>query len=471
MVASSSGRIYYKISSWYTLIKFLPFSNKIIPIWQDMLGVKNKTYDESKIKIPFTTKIKIYYNTFKELKNVSKNMDDLNNKFIEINNYFYSNFNDKLTNKEIIKLYSLIKDELLSCWDITLVNDLYSFIFTGLLKKRLNKKKYSNELINDYISGITNIESLKPIKSLIELAYKKDKLNKTEYKKLYEKYISEYGDRNLEELKLESETFRTNHKLLDKKILEYRKDKTKLAHIYNDLNNEEESIIKSDFITKMIAKRAMTGIKNREISRLNRTRIYGMVRSMFLAISNNLVKEKKLSKKEDIFYLTIEEVFNYKKYDLKKIISTRKKDYKMYKALPGYSRLIFTNKEFDKRHKRINKVVKEVEKDVLEGTPTSNGKVSGEALVINDINETYDVKDKILITKRTDPGWVFLLISAKGIIAEKGSILSHTAIISREIKIPSIVGVEDATTIIKTGDYIKMDAHTGRIKILKRGKK
>ena len=471
MVASSSGRIYYKISSWYTLIKFLPFSNKIIPIWQDMLGVKNKTYDDSKIKIPFTTKIKIYYNTFKELKNVSKNMDDLNNKFIEINNYFYSNFNDKLTNKEIIKLYSLIKDELLSCWDITLVNDLYSFIFTGLLKKRLNKKKYSNELINDYISGITNIESLKPIKSLIELAYKKDKLNKTEYKKLYEKYISKYGDRNLEELKLESETFRTNHKLLDKKILEYRKDKTKLAHIYNDLNNEEESIIKSDFITKMIAKRSMTGIKNREISRLNRTRIYGMVRSMFLAISNNLVKEKKLGKKEDIFYLTIEEVFNYKKYDLKKIISTRKKDYKMYKALPGYSRLIFTNKEFDKRHKRINKVVKEVEKDVLEGIPTSNGKVTGEALVINDINETYDVKDKILITKRTDPGWVFLLISAKGIIAEKGSILSHTAIISREIKIPSIVGVEDATTIIKTGDYIKMDAHTGRIKILKRGKK
>ena len=143
----------------------------------------------------------------------------------------------------------------------------------------------------------------------------------------------------------------------------------------------------------------------------------------------------------------------------------------MYKALPGYSRLIFTNKEFDKRHKRINKVVKEVEKDVLEGIPTSNGKVTGEALVINDINETYDVKDKILITKRTDPGWVFLLISAKGIIAEKGSILSHTAIISREIKIPSIVGVEDATTIIKTGDYIKMDAHTGRIKILKRGKK
>lgn len=471
MVASSSGRIYYKISSWYTLIKFLPFSKKIIPIWQDMLGVKNKTYDDTKIKIPFTTKIKIYYNTFKELKNVSKNMDKLNHKFLEINDYFYAHFNNKLSTKQIIKLYTLIKDELLSCWDITLVNDLYSFIFTGLLKKRLSKKKYTEEKINDYISGITNIESLKPIKSLIELAYKKDELTKSEYKLLYDNYIFQYGDRNLEELKLESETFRTNHKLLDKKIKEYRKDKNKLEKIYNDLNTNEKIVIKEDFITRMFTKRAMQGIKNREISRLNRSRIYGMVRSMFLGIGNNFVKEKKLRKKEDIFYLSIEEIFDYKKYDLKKLVSSRKKDYKMFEALPSYSRLIFTNKEFDKRHKKINKIVKEAEKNILEGIPTSNGIVEGKALVIEDVNETYDVKDKILITKMTDPGWVFLLISAKGVIAEKGSILSHTAIISREIKIPSIVGVEDATTIIKTGDYIKMDAHTGKIKILKRGKK
>ena len=470
MVASSSGRIYYKISSWYTLIKFLPFSNKIIPIWQDMLGVKNKTYDDSKIKLSLFTKIKIYYNTFKELKNVSRNMNKLNDKFIDINNYFYTHFNDKLTNKQIIKLYSLIKDELLSCWDITLVNDLYSFIFTGLLKKRLNRKKYNEEKINDYISGITNIESLKPIKNLIELAYKKDKLSKSEYKMLYDNYILEYGDRSLEELKLESETFRTNHKLLDKKIKEYRKDKKKLFTIYNNLIKEKELIIKEDIITKFIAKRAMRGIKNREISRLNRSRIYGMVRSMFLGISKNLVKEKKLRKKEDIFYLTIEEVFNYKKYNLKKIVSMRKKDYKMYQVLPGYSRLIFTNKEFDKRHKKINNIVKDIDKNILEGIATSNGKVEGEALVIEDVNGKYDVKDKILITKMTDPGWVFLLINAKGVIAEKGSVLSHTAIISREIKIPSIVGVEDATTIIKTGDYIKMDANKGIIKILKRSK-
>ena len=109
-------------------------------------------------------------------------------------------------------------------------------------------------------------------------------------------------------------------------------------------------------------------------------------------------------------------------------------------------------------------------KKFLEGIPTSNGVVEGEALVIDDICKNYNVKDKILITKMTDPGWVFLLVNAKGVISEKGSILSHTAIISREIGIPSIVSVEDATLIIHTGDYLKMDAYNGKIEIKKRRK-
>ena len=471
MVGTANGRIYYKISNWYALIKFLPLSKKIIPIWQDMLGVKNKNYDDGKLKIPFLTKIKTYFNTIKELKNVSKNMDILNDKFIKINDYFYNNFNNEMSNEEVFELYNKIKEELLDSWDITLVNDLYSFIYTGLLKKRLNKKKYSSENVNDYISGISNIESLKPIKSMIELAYIEDKISMDEYTDKFNNYISLYGDRNLEELKLESKTFRTDPSLLKNKIKEYQADKNKLEKLYKDLNSNNYTFIKEDFITNYISKRAMFGIKNREISRLNRSRIYGMVREMFRQIGSNLERDNLIDKKEDIFYLNIDEVFNYKKFNLKELISNRKKDYKIYKLLPSYSRLIFSKTEFDKHHKSINSNKIIIDKDKLEGIPTSNGIVEGEALVIDNILDNYDVKDKILVTKMTDPGWVFLIATAKGVISEKGSILSHTAIISRELKIPSIVGVEDATKIIKTGDYLKMDAHTGKIGILKRRKK
>ena len=76
-------------------------------------------------------------------------------------------------------------------------------------------------------------------------------------------------------------------------------------------------------------------------------------------------------------------------------------------------------------------------------------------------------KNKILVTKMTDPGWVFLLVGAKGVISEKGSLLSHTAIISRELKIPSVVGVEKLLDTIRTGDRIRMNGNTGEIEILK----
>ena len=66
----------------------------------------------------------------------------------------------------------------------------------------------------------------------------------------------------------------------------------------------------------------------------------------------------------------------------------------------------------------------------------------------------------------TDPGWVFLMTISKGLIVEKGSVLSHTAIIGRELGIPTIVGVKNATKLIKDGDLIEINGDTGSIEIL-----
>ena len=91
----------------------------------------------------------------------------------------------------------------------------------------------------------------------------------------------------------------------------------------------------------------------------------------------------------------------------------------------------------------------------------------GEVLVIDSPSNTFDTTDKIIVAKSTDPGWVFLIQNAKGIIAEKGSLLSHTAIISRELRKPAIVNVKDATRLLKTGDIVTLDAEKGIITIEK----
>ena len=157
------------------------------------------------------------------------------------------------------------------------------------------------------------------------------------------------------------------------------------------------------------------------------------------------------------------------KFSKKELIKSRKKEYELYKELPAYTRLIFAGKEFNKNHTNINSHKVFNDEKELRGIPCSNGKVTKEALVITNVNETLDVKDKILITKMTDPGWVFLLATASGVVSEKGSLLSHTAIISRELKIPAIVGVENLLNTIHTGDLIEMDGNKGTIKIIKKG--
>ena len=213
--------------------------------------------------------------------------------------------------------------------------------------------------------------------------------------------------------------------------------------------------------------RCKLGIENREKSRLNRSRIFGIVRELMLQIGKCLVVQKRIKAIDDIFYLKIDEVEQLSDcaMDLKTIISERKRQYEIFSHLPPYSRLIFADHEFDKNHDIINTYVQKKEELKLQGTPCSSGKVSGEALVITSATQSYDVKNKILVTRSTDPGWVFMLAKSKGVISERGSLLSHTAIISRELKIPSIVGVHDATKTIKNGDRITIDGENGIITI------
>jgi len=80
------------------------------------------------------------------------------------------------------------------------------------------------------------------------------------------------------------------------------------------------------------------------------------------------------------------------------------------------------------------------------------------------------LEDEILIAERTDPGWITLIAHAKGIAVEYGSLLSHTAIVSRELGIPTVVSVPTVTRKIESGDFIEIDGAAGTVTILERRK-
>ena len=104
--------------------------------------------------------------------------------------------------------------------------------------------------------------------------------------------------------------------------------------------------------------------------------------------------------------------------------------------------------------------------DIHTGTACSPGIAEGEVLLIDNPSPLLDTKGKILVTKMTDPGWVFLIAPAKAIVSEKGSLLSHTAILARELKKPAVTGVEHITEYLRTGDRIRVDGDTGVVTIL-----
>ena len=143
-------------------------------------------------------------------------MDGLNEKFWKINDRFYSEFSKDMTKAQKKELFDAIKSEVLDIWDITLLNDMYTFIYTGLSKSRLKKKYEDYETrLNGYIGNITDLESAKPVRALINLAYDKDKISPEEYEKRCSEFLKLYGDRYLEDLKLETVTYSTDPAFLD----------------------------------------------------------------------------------------------------------------------------------------------------------------------------------------------------------------------------------------------------------------
>ncbi|MBP1044428.1 phosphoenolpyruvate synthase [Vagococcus sp. BWB3-3] len=491
MVAMVNGRVYYKISNWYTLLSFLPLHKKIIPIWEEMLGIEQSATKNTGISLRFGQRLKTYGNVLKSFFKVPIEMDQLNQEFEAIEALFITQFNHQMSNQDVFALYDELKEKVLLNWDITLLNDLYAFLYTGWLKRAMKRRKIDNyeEITNQLISGMGSLASMKPIVALQDLArliisdnqvQEVQQVQTAEQADLYlsqglvgkamRTYLTQFGDRSLEELKLETETFRSKPLNLFKELQHYLKEPELLNALTSKEATAHQTIlperVKGNRHLTQLSRKAMLGIKHRESSRLNRSRLYGMVRSLFTQVGQNLQTQDVIEAVDDVFYLTITElklIETWQSGEAKVRITERKKDYRQFSQLPTYSRLIYEATEFDKHVVSIDsgKII-DTSKELV-GVPCSPGIVEGQVVIIEDPKTMANTQGKILVTKMTDPGWVFLLARAKGIITEKGSLLSHTAIISRELQIPAVVGVKDVTQLLENDEWVTLNALTGKI--------
>ncbi len=190
---------------------------------------------------------------------------------------------------------------------------------------------------------------------------------------------------------------------------------------------------------------------------------YFVYKQALLKEAERLVQANVIHEKEDIYYLTFEElreVVRTNKLDYQ-VISKRKAEYKLYEKLTP-PRVIMSDGEIVMgKYKRENLPAK-----AIVGLPVSSGVIEGRARVILNM-EDADLEDgDILVTSFTDPSWTPLFVSIKGLITEVGGLMTHGAVIAREYGLPAVVGVENATKLIKDGQRIRVHGTEGYVEIL-----
>jgi pyruvate,water dikinase len=196
---------------------------------------------------------------------------------------------------------------------------------------------------------------------------------------------------------------------------------------------------------------------------------YGMVNRYFvykqaiLKEAEQLVQANVIHEKEDIYYLTFEElheVVRTNKLDYQ-IISKRKDEYKLFEKLTPPRVITSDGEIIVGEYKRDNPM-----DEAIIGLPVSSGVIEGRARVILNM-EDADLEDgDILVTTFTDPSWTPLFVSIKGLVTEVGGLMTHGAVIAREYGLPAVVGVVNATKLIKDGQRIRVNGTEGYIEIL-----
>jgi pyruvate,water dikinase len=190
---------------------------------------------------------------------------------------------------------------------------------------------------------------------------------------------------------------------------------------------------------------------------------YFVYKQALLKEAEQLVQDKVIHEKEDIYYLTFEElraVVRTHKVEYG-IISQRKEEHKLFERLRPPRVITSDGEMFTGKYKREN-----MPAGAIAGLAVSSGVIEGRARVILNMEEADLEEGDILVTAFTDPSWTPLFVSIKGLVTEVGGLMTHGAVIAREYGLPAVVGVENAARLIKDGQRIRVNGTDGYIEIL-----
>jgi phosphoenolpyruvate synthase/pyruvate phosphate dikinase len=214
--------------------------------------------------------------------------------------------------------------------------------------------------------------------------------------------------------------------------------------------------------TERMIDRVRTFIGYREYPKYVIISRYFVYKQALLEEAERLVQAHVLREREDIFYLTFQELHDVVRTNQvdDQLIGQRKNAFRSYQALTPPRVLTSDGEIIAGAYRRDD-----VPAGALVGLPVSAGTIEGRARVIDDMAEADLEAGDILVTAYTDPSWSPLFVAIKGLVTEVGGLMTHGAVIAREYGLPAVVGVEHATRLIRDGQRIRVHGTDGYVEI------
>ena len=517
MIGLVRGRVYYNLLNWYRVLAMLPGFKVNRRFMEQMMGVKEPLPEELVRNLQGASAADRFRDAFHlalAIVGLAWNHFTLQR---QIRN-FYTRLDrvlrppepplDQARPDELAACYIELEGRLLTRWDAPLVNDFFAMIFYGILRKLVSKwcGDPNGTLQNNLLCGEGGIISAEPARRVLELAGLASKhpefalklagspvedilsdLEKyPEFAESYHFYLDKFGDRCLDELKLESATLYDDPATLLRSVghLALRARESGPIPRTNpevEMRSEAEARMAGAMrehpvrriLFRWVLAQTRARMRDRENLRFERTRVFGRVRRIFVALGRDFHARNLLASPADVFYLELDEILGFcdgtaTTTDLKSLVALRQAEFGRFRGMEAPSDRFETRGAVN--HGNTFEQAIPVKEDAIsadgvwKGIGCCPGVVRGPARIVSDPRNAILKPGEILVAERTDPGWIMLFASAAGVLVERGSLLSHSAIVSREMGIPSIVSIPAITRQLHDGEWVEMNGGAGIVK-------
>jgi pyruvate,water dikinase len=518
MLGLIRGRVYYNLLNWYRLLALLPGFSSNRTFMETMMGVKEGLPANVAVELDAATwsarlrdRVRLLLTAGRLLVSYCSLPRNIRRFYQRVDSALAPGplALTELRADELVASYRLLASQLLSSWNAPLINDFFAMVFYGVLRRLAVRwcGDQNGSLQNDLLSGEGGIISAEPARRVRRMATlaaahptlvdhlcgaPQGQIEQAmsafpQLSEAYREYLERFADRCLEELKLESATLRDDPLPLLRAIGRLARQiqtagESQAADGEQGLRQRAHQRVLEVLrrhplrraLFARVVKEARARVRDRENLRFERTRVFGRVRQIFRELGNRLYALGLLEEPRDIFYLEVEEALGFVSgtattTDLRGLVRVRKAEY------TGVNAQSAPTDRFETRGivnhglnlapaERVNQEA--VDGETRQGTGCCPGIVRGTVRVVSDPQRTQMQAGDILVALRTDPGWIMLFPAAAGVLVEHGSLLSHSAIVAREMGIPAIVGLKDATRWLRDGERVELNGSSGLVRKL-----